>query len=382
MRSLGSPNLYRRIVKVVLATAILVFFHAPRAAWAIPLFSQQYEVSCAKCHSVIPHLNAFGAAFTAAGDRIPGLQPGPAFPFSAKLNLVDSSERQGDGPDGAGLPKAIVDEIELFTSGAIGTRGTYFIEQYVVDGGVHGLTRDAWINDRINPWSARIPVSLQAGSFTLPLPVDPESFRDSYAGYAPYEQTVGANPFNFYDPKIGVRLSAGDPVRGLNLQLFSGPGHDRQSGLASLGADALVEVQDNLGPLALTAFRYGGRRPTPVGTNDSFERTGYGVVWNQWGRLSSESVLLTGWDAQCGAIVNTGCGSSGGFTQLRYQLNRRYYVSGRYEGTSDSTGIFSRDAVLLLGYAPSEHMRVTVEDVVAHTPQTTNTVNFQLTIAH
>src|SRR5579871_2274090 len=123
-------------------------------AAAIPLFAHQYGVTCSKCHSVIPHLNEFGAAFMASGDRIPGVQPGPAFPIAAKVNLVDSSENLGSGPNGAGLPKTIVDEIELFTAGAIGSRASYLLEQYVVDGGEPGEIRDAWITDRVNPWSS------------------------------------------------------------------------------------------------------------------------------------------------------------------------------------------------------------------------------------
>ncbi len=349
---------------------------------AIPLFAHQYEVSCEKCHSVIPHLNQFGAAFAANGDRIPGVQPGPAFPLSSKANLLDSSEQQGDGPNGAGLPKAIVDEVELFTSGAIGTRSSYFVEQYLVDGGMRGLTRDAWVGDHVNPWDARIPVAVQAGSFTLPLPVDPETFRDSYADYAPFVQTVGTNPFTFFDPKIGARLGVGNPLRGVNVQLFAGPGHDRQSGIPATGIDTYAELQDNIGPLALTAFRYQGQRPTPFGVNDSFERTGYGLVWDQWGRLSSESVLLTGWDAHCGLAGFVGCASSGGFTQLRYQFDRRLYAEGRYEGTSDSTGSFSRDGVVMMGYGPTENTRVTVEDVISHVPQTTHTFNLQFSIAY
>ncbi len=176
------------MLKRSLATLALILAAAawrPEAALAIPLFARQYGVTCEKCHSVIPHLNAFGAAFVAYGYRIPGVKPGPAFPISVKANLVDSSENQGDGPNGAGLPKAIVDEVELFTAGAIGSRGSYLVEQYAVDGGERGLLRDAWVNDRLNPWTARIPLYLQAGQFTLPLPVDPETFRDSYQGYTP-----------------------------------------------------------------------------------------------------------------------------------------------------------------------------------------------------
>jgi hypothetical protein len=381
MTFLGLPYWWGRTAIAVLLFAIVSIGAGARVE-AIPLFAHQYEVSCEKCHSVIPHLNQFGAAFAANGDRIPGVQPGPAFPLSSKANLLDSSERQGDGPNGAGLPKAIVDEVELFTTGAIGTRSSYFVEQYVVDGGMRGLTRDAWVGDHVNPWDARIPVAVQAGSFTLPLPVDPETFRDSYADYAPFVQTVGTNPFTFFDPKIGARLGVGNPLRGVNVQLFAGPGHDRQSGIPATGIDTYAELQDNIGPLALTAFRYQGQRPTPFGVTDSFERTGYGLVWDQWGRLSSESVLLTGWDAHCGLSGFVGCASSGGFTQLRYQFDRRLYAEGRYEGTSDSTGTFSRDGVVMMGYGPTENTRVTVEDAISHVPQTTHTFNLQFSIAY
>jgi hypothetical protein len=353
-----------------------------RPAHAIPMFARQYEVTCAKCHSVVPHLNEFGAAFLANGNRIPGLQPGPAFPLSSKVNLVDSSQNQGSGPNGAGLPKAIVDEIELFTGGAIGRRASYFVEQYALDGGTPGLARDAWVTDRLNPWDARIPVYAQVGSFTLPLPVDPETFRDSHQHYTLYDQTVGSNSFNLFDPKIGARIGVGDPLRGLSAQVFAGPGHDRQSGLASMGTDTMLSGQDAFGPLTFSIYHYRGARPTPFGLLDRFERTGLGFVYNQWGRLSSETVLQTGWDSNCSLAGMLGCASSGGFTQLRYQFNARFYVLGRYEGTSDSTNRFSRDGVLLLGYGPIRNFRLTIEDVIQHVPQTTHTLNAQFTMAY
>jgi hypothetical protein len=353
----------------------------PLPAPAIPLFAHQYGVTCQKCHSVIPHLNEFGAAFQAFGDRIPGVQPGPAFPVSTKANLVDSSVNQGSGPGGAGLPKAIVDEIELFTTGAIGTRATYFVEQYAVDGGMPGLTRDAWVTDRLNPWDAKIPLYAQAGSFTLPLPVDPETFRDTYAGYTIYGQTVGSNPFTFFDPKIGARLGIGNPLRGLSVQLFAGPGHDRQSGLPSTGTDAMATVQNAIGPFVATIYTYQGTRPS-AGTVDKFQRTGYGLTYNQWGRFSIENVLQTGWDSNCGNGDNLGCASSGGFTQLRYAFDRKLFAAARYEGTNDPTNGFTRDGVLLLGYGPRENSRITIEDVIAHAPQTTHTMNLQFTVAY
>jgi len=333
------------LVAVACCLAFLLLLQRPRPAPAIPLFAHQYDVTCGKCHSVIPHLNDFGAAFMANGYRITGIRPGPAFPLSAKINLVNSSEYQGSGPDGAGLPKAVVDEIELFTAGVLGTRASYFVEQYVVDGGQPGLVRDAFIMDRLNPWQARIPVYVQAGSFTLPLPVDPETLRDSAQHYSVFDQTVGENPFNLFDPKVGARLSIGNLARGVNGQIFAGPGHDRQSGLRTTGTDVMGYAQDSMGTVTVSAYRYAGVRPTAGGL-DSFSRTGYGLVFDQWGRLSSETVLQTGRDSTCVAFGSS-CTSSGGFAQLRYQFDRKLYALARYEGTNGVTNGFTRDAVCL-----------------------------------
>jgi hypothetical protein len=362
--------------------AALLWAVAARPAASIPIFAHQYGVTCEKCHSVIPHLNEFGAAFLAAGYRIPGVKPGPAFPISAKANLVGSSENQGDGPDGAGLPKTIVDEVELFTAGAIGSRASYLVEQYAVDGGMPGLTRDAWINDRINPWTAKIPVYAQAGSFTLPLLVDPETFRDSYQGYSLYEQTVGANSFNFFDPKIGVRAQVGDVLHGLSGQVFAGQGHDRQSGLATIGTDWMGVAQDTIGALTVGVYRYQGVRPAGNGLLDQFGRTGYNLVYNDYKHWSSETVLQTGYDSNCGIPGHSGCGSSGGFTQLRYMFNKRLYALARYEGTNAPDGGFGRDGVVMMGYGLRENARVTIEDVISHTPATMNTLNVQFTLGY
>ena len=361
---------------------VLLAVQAPRIAPAIPLFAHQYGVTCAKCHSVIPHLNEFGAAFLAYGERLPGVSSGPAFPLSAKTNILDSSENQGDGPNGEGLPKFIVDEVEAFTTATIGSRANFFIEQYVVDGGEPGLLRDAWISDRVNPWTAKIPVYLQGGEFTLPLPVDPETFRDTYQDYTPYVQTVGKNPFDFFDPAMGMRLGVGDPLHGASLQLFAGPGYTRVSDLAVTGVDTETYAQDAIGPFTASVFRYDGLRPVDGQPSDRFWRLGYGFTYGQWTRFSSEFVLIEGWDSNCGAMPLTGCSSSGGFEQLRYAFNRRLFAEARYEGTADSTGGFTRDGVVLLGYGPTENTRITIENVTAHAPQTTNTMNAQFTVAY
>jgi len=348
-----------------------------RNASAIPTFAHQYGVTCQKCHSVIPHLNEFGAAFLANGERIPGVQPGPAVPISGKLNLADSSQYQGPG-----LPKAIVDEVEVFIAGAIGTRASGLFEQYIVDGGNPGLTRDAWVTDRVNPWQARIPVFAQGGSFTLPVPVDPETFRDTSQHYTIFDQTAGANPFNFFDPKIGARMSFGDPLRGLSGQVFAGPGHDRQSGLPTYGTDWMGVAQDAMGFLTVTAYHYSGARLLPGGVVDNFWRNGAGLVYNNYTRWEWDNVLQQGWDTNCESPGYSGCATSGGFTQLRYMFNAHLFAEARYEGTQDPTNRFQRDGVILLGYGPTENTRITLEDVISHVPQTTHTMNLQFTIAY
>jgi len=350
------------------------------AVFAIALFAHQYGVTCQKCHTVIPHLNEFGAHFLASGDRLPGVSAGAALPLSAKFNLADSSANQGSGPNGEGLPKAIIDEIELFTAGTIGSRASFFYEQYVVDGGEPGALRDLWINDRLNPWNAKIPAYVQAGSFTLPLPVDPETFRETYQHYTIYDQTVGENPFNFFDPKAGVKVTFGDTLRGFNAQLFAGPGYDRLSGLAKTGTDTMAFLTDVMGPATPGFYHYAGERPTAAGSLDHFTRNGYSIVI-ETGRWTSESLLQSGWDSDSGN--GSGAASNGGFTQLRYAFDRRLFALARYEGTSETLPeTFTRDGVVLLGYGLTRNSRITIEDVISHSPQTNNTMNLQLTVGY
>ncbi|HLI95788.1 MAG TPA: hypothetical protein VKT72_06845 [Candidatus Baltobacteraceae bacterium] len=373
--------------RIVFSTALIGFLVAAGLrsgpAVAIPIFAHQYGVTCEKCHSVIPHLNAFGAAFMASGYRIPGVKPGPAFPIAAKMNLVASTENQGDG-----LPKDIVDEVETFTAGAIGDRASYFLEQYVVDGGMPGLTRDAWIIDRVNPWNSRIPVFAQAGSFTLPVPVDPETFRDSYQGYAVMEQTVGNNPFNFFDPKIGIHASAGDATRGLSGQAFVGQGHDRQSGTPSYGDDWMGVLQEAMGPFSFSGYRYSGARPLASGVIDRFARNGFALVYNDFARWEWDNLIQTGWDSNCNLLLHAGCASSGGLTQLRYMFSRRLFAEGRYEGTNSPasmpapgspSGGFYRDGLVMLGYGTGENSRVTLENVISNSAPA-HVWNLQFTI--
>lgn len=280
------------------------------------------------------------------------------------------------------MPKTIVDEVEAFTTGTIGSRANYLVEQYVVDGGEPGLLHDAWIQDRVNPWSARIPVQAQLGMFTLPLPVDPETFRETYQDYTPLTMTVGENPFFFKDPKIGLRAGIGDPQSGVHADLFAGPGDDRQSGLRKTGLDTETSVQYNAGELGVSVLRYTGLRPLSGGAFDRFTRVAYGLTYGQWTRFSSEAILVHGWDSNCASAGRTGCTSSGAFEQLRYAFNERCFAEARYEGTDDPGNGFTRDAVLLLGYGVAKNARLTIEDAIALARRTAQIPSLQFTIAY
>jgi hypothetical protein len=342
-------------------------------AQAIPYFAHEYDISCQKCHTAIPRLTAFGKAFLDHGYAMPGGTPQRAFPISTRVNLAYSSE-----PDPGGLPKAIVDEVEVILAGKPSARTNYFIEQYFVDGGRPGAIRDAWLAYRLTTDGAKIPVYLQGGSFTLPLPIDPETFRETNQHYTIFDQVVGTNPFNFFEPKIGLQGRVGSNERGISVHLAAMQGHDEQSGIASMGTDFMSDVQTVLGPITLSLYRYDGSRPDN-GFVDRFRRQGYALTYSST-RWTVENVLQIGHDASFDGAGMPAM-SSGGFSQVRYEFSRRIFGVLRYEGTNDP-GNFTRDLVPMLGFRPSQNARFTIEDVIGHTPQTKNTLNTQYTVAY
>ncbi len=344
-----------------------------RSAEAIPYFAHEYGLSCQKCHTAVPRLTPFGTAFLERGYRLEGVTRGGAVPISARVNFAYTS-----ATDPTGLPKAIVDEVELIGAGSIGARGSYVAEQYLVDGGVRGETRDLWYAQRVSPDAWKVPVTVQLGQFTLPLPLDPETFRESAQHYTIWDQKVGNNPFTFFDPKIGLMASIGDRSAGASVRVAALQGHDRNSGLPSRGTDTMIAVQDAFGPFVAGAYRYGGARPDTQATN-RFARYGYGLTWAAR-RWEIDGMLQRGQDAS--ADGNGGAASSsGGFLQARYDIGRRLFALGRYEGTNAPDGM-ARDTVLLLGYRLGHNTRLTLEDVVAHTPTTTHTFNAHYTLGY
>jgi len=334
------------------SSLLLGLFIAPRPASAIPVFAHRYGLSCEACHTVVPQLTEFGEEFRALGYRLPGTAQRGVFPAAVKVNLAYASDGNG------ALPKAVVDEVEVLVAGSIGKRGSYFAEQYVVDGGVPGRSRDAWAAWRATPDGARIPVTVRGGQFTLNLPVDPETFRETSDHYAIWDQTAGDNPFAFFEPKLGLTATVGDEARGLSASVAAVRGREAGSALPARGLDRELYVQHALDNVVLSAYRYDGTRLVD-GVDDRFRRAGYGIELTR-GRVRFDAVYQHGFDAHAnagGALF-----SSGAFAQLRYDLTPRLFGLARYEGTQDVA--FARALIAGFGYRVARNARLTVFDTL------------------
>ena len=315
-------------------------------AQALPVFAHRFGLSCQACHTTVPHLNSFGEAFQENGYQLPSIKHG-AVPMAVKVQLAYSSDSE------EGLPKAVVDEVEFLTGGSIGPKFSYFVEQYAIDGGVPGQPRDAWL--QYNEGATHV----RAGQFTLPLPVDPETERDSLSHYLIYDQTVGDNRFNFFDPRIGV--DAFRDTGAMSVHLAAVQSYDRQSGYPVAGLDPMAFVAGSAGPLTAYAYRYQGQRHIND-AKDVFYRQGYGLGAGS-GKMQFVGVLQTGNDSNADGI-GTAAFSSGGFLQFRYAFSDGVAALARQGWTQDAISGRQHQTVLTLITRPARNMRFTVEDSI------------------
>jgi hypothetical protein len=333
---------------------------APRPASAIPVFAHRYGLTCQACHTEVPHLTPFGEAFLANGYRMPGLKAKPAFPAAVRIQLGYSSAA---APADAPLPRTIVDEVEFLIGGSAGSRGSYWTELYAVDGGRVGRARDVWAAWRATPDGARIPLTIRAGQMTLPLPVDPETFRETTDHYAIWDQTAGRNPFTFFAPKIGAEIALGDARRGLSGTVSVLAGHDPGSGLPTHGQDTFATLQHTAGELTVSAYRYDGSRRPNV-HDDRFWRTGYGLGWERRG-TRIDAVYQSGNDTSAGTFGEA-VQSSGGFVQVRQALSDRTFALARWDATRSA--IFARAFIYGAGCRPSRNTRLTLFESAQRAP--------------
>ncbi|HEY7981928.1 MAG TPA: hypothetical protein VID19_10635 [Candidatus Eremiobacteraceae bacterium] len=339
-------------------TLAVLSIASSRPAEALPLFADAYGFSCEQCHSVVPHLNAFGQAFLRAGFRLPAsIATRRAFPLSVKVNLAYSSR-----PDPAQLPKSIVDELELLTGGPVSRHVSYRLEQYLIDGGVPGKTRDAWLAFTSAPafGSSAAALRLTAGQFTLPLPVDPETQRDTLNHYAIFDQTIGKNPFNFFDDRIGLDAAYGRSVAGPSVHFVFLEGRDPQSHLRPDGIDRMALAQDASVADALYAYRYDGLRKFGL-IDDRFWRQAFGLThWSSRGTF--DALVQTGFDSNPAEDVPA-VHSSAGFAQLRWEFSPRYVGDLRFDRTSDALAGAHHSVTAAMIYRTRRNERLTIEEV-------------------
>jgi hypothetical protein len=351
-------------------------FFGPRPAGAIPVFAHRYGVTCQTCHTVVPELTSFGQNFRDSGYRWPGkVAEHGTIPVSMKVNLAYTSAVT------PGLPKAIVDEVEFLSFGPVGKHVDYRMEQYIVDGGFPGLTRDAYLEYQTNPmtyWSGfnKPNLSLIVGQFTLPLPNDPETLRPTENHYAIYDQMAGDNPFNFFNDGMGVNLSYGN--KWAQVYALALKGHDPQSGLPTSGTDTMFVARVGPDWLSLWGYQYQGVRPLmPV--QDSFIRRAVGFT-STIGKAQTSLVLQTGFDSSAFGL-GLGAPSSGGYLQEEWTFSNRWIATARYDGVSGVNG-FLRSTTLSASYRPLDRFRLTLEDVIQTQPQTMHTLNAAILFAY
>ena len=341
---------------------------ASTQADALPVFAHRYGLTCGTCHSTVPHLSAFGNAFLRAGFRPPpGFERQPdVFPVAMKINLQYSSF-----PDPNGLPKAIVDEVELLSSGPLARHYAYRMEQYIVDGGEPGLTRDAWLAYASRPAFGDTAPSLRftAGQFTLPLPVDPETQRETINHYLIYDQQVGNNPFDFFNDGIGVDAAYGRQVNGSEVELLVLKGHDPLSGLPTSGASTMTYAQTTASGATFSLYALRGMRSFGSVT-DEFYRESAGLTFVA-GKLQTDLVAQRGGDGAAD-FAATPASSGGGFAQARWAFSPAVTALARYDFTSDTFVGAQHSLTATLVVRVQRNSKVTIEDVSASGHQTFN----------
>lgn len=354
------------------AAAALAAVAAVRApSDALPSFSMQTGLQCDACHTSIRGTNDLGQAYLRNDFRLPNLGMGGKPVVAVRGQFAYTSE-----PDSSNqLPKATLDELEVFLAARVTPQVSVAGQFYVVDGGQIGAVREAWAQYSTRGSFAGAPVRFTVGSVTLPLPVDPETFRQTNQHYAIFDQTVGENPFTLIDPHNAATVALGNPVRGSSATFAAVEAHDKQSGLARDGTDRMFEVQEAIGGVVLSLYDYTGQRRLGD-VPDAFQRRGVGVNLYR-GRLAVETALQTGFNSSPNGD-GIGISSSGGFAQVRYQLPHGTFAIARYDGVNDSSGGFARSFTIGGTHLLSRGLALEAEDVIQHGEHTTHTLNASL----
>ena len=242
----------------------------PRTAKAIPPFARKYGVSCAMCHSPIPRLNAFGAAFAANGfefaigelarDTIstgdPLLRLQRTLPLGVRVDAYQrllSKRAAGE----AALDQQTPYTIKFLSGGQVADKISYYMYFLASERGELVGLEDAYIQFSDIGGSG---VSVLAGQFQVSDPLFKRELRLPYEDYQAYRVRVGHTRADLtYDrglmavwsPRNGTDLS----FQMLNGQGLSAAGSNRSYDRDSDKAFALRASQA-VGPLRVGVFGY------------------------------------------------------------------------------------------------------------------------------
>jgi len=327
-------NKHAAVVALALASALGCAL-APRAAHAIPIFAQRYDMKCSACHSVLPELNQFGNEFRNRGYRLDGV-PKHGTTVVALREQIGYTPAPADGttrktvPAGAALGALEAGRVEAFvheTLGSEGSSASLFLGYLAY--------RDAHSG-----------VLYRAGLVELPLVHSPAQRNDTLTTYG-YEGTlVGLNDLTLATPRwaleaerdIGAaRIAAtvafgnatgsaygGKPVTTGRNESFAAPEFGvftrfLITGDLQLGVDALAGSR-SISVLGRPSF------------SDPYRRAGVSLDARR-GRLELLAQQWWGRDENAdgaGGLID----STGGFVRVRWRLGAHAFVGLREDGAA------------------------------------------------
>ncbi len=308
---------------------------APRAAQAIPIFAQRYDMKCSACHSVLPELNEFGNEFRNRGYRLDGV-PKHGTTVVALREQIGYTPTPTDGttrktvPAGAALGALEVGRVEAFvheTLGSEGSSASLFLGYLAY--------RDAHSG-----------VLYRAGLVELPLVHSPAQRNDTLATYG-YEGTlVGLNDLTLATPRWALEAErdvgaarilatvafgnatgsayGGKPVTTGRSESFAAP---------ELGIFARVPIAKDV-QLGVDALA-GSRSISVLGRqsfDDPYHRAGVSLDARR-GRLELLAEQWWGRDENAdgaGGLID----STGGFVRVRWRLGSHAFLGLREDGAA------------------------------------------------
>lgn len=195
-----------------------------------------------------------------------------------------------------------MEELQLQSGGTLTPRVSYYIHHHLVEDGSPGTLYTGWI--RFNNLLASNWLNLTVGQIEVPLTFSPEIERLSAFDYLAFGREIGANPFDFNTPQLGIQLYGQSEkgtklwagvVNGFGLALNDQTGKNDNNSFK----DLYLRVTQEIGEHYVGGFVYYGRArgstdQTPD-FKDNFVRTG-GDAFINLGRFVTYGSLVYGHD--------------------------------------------------------------------------------------